>query len=67
MTDDTPPGTPPDRVHATLDAFYALYQELAPDLTKEQLELIYRRLERYAREIQDDVSRAPGGQGLGSS
>jgi hypothetical protein len=62
MTDDTT-STPPDRVHATLDAFYALYQELAPTLTKEQLELIYRRLERYAREIQDDAGRAPSDKG----
>jgi ribose 1,5-bisphosphokinase PhnN len=59
MTENTSSSTPHDSVLATLEAFYTIYQELLPSLTKAQLELLARRLERYTREVGDDMSRAP--------
>jgi hypothetical protein len=59
MIDDTAPLTPAGQLLLALDAFYALYHELLPSLTKEQVQLMYRRLDRFAREVDDDASRAP--------
>jgi hypothetical protein len=58
MNDDTPAlPSPAGRVLLALDAFYAIYREALPLLTKAQLDTILRRLDRYAREVDDDMSR----------
>ena len=59
MTDETPPPTPAGQVLLALDAAYTLYRELLPTLTNEQIRTIYRRLARFAHEVDDDATRAP--------
>ena len=49
--------TPAGRVLLALDAFYAAYRAALPALTREQLSRIERRLDRYAREVDDDATR----------
>ncbi len=58
MIDDTAPMTPAGQLLVALDNFYSLYRELLPSLTREQVQMLYRRLDSYAREVDDDASRA---------
>jgi hypothetical protein len=57
MDDEFSAGTPCGRVLTALDAFYAIYKAEFPALSKEKVRAILRRLDRYAREVDDDLSR----------
>jgi hypothetical protein len=57
MDDDLQTGTPCGRVLTALDAFYAIYKAEFPALSRQNLRTILRRLDRYAREVDDDSSR----------
>jgi hypothetical protein len=58
MNDDTPNATPAGQLLLLLEAFYSAYKTELPHLTAEQIRMIYRRLDRYAREVEDDAARA---------
>jgi len=59
MTDELSPVPPAGLVLVALDAFYAAYRQALPSLSKDQLLMIYRRLDHYTREVEDDATRAP--------
>ena len=52
-----PPLTPAGRLLVALDTFHAMYHDELPRLTRWQLQRILDRLDRYAREVDDDISR----------
>jgi hypothetical protein len=57
MDDELLSCTPCGRVLVALDAFYATYKAELPVLSKENVRAVLRRLDRYAREVDDDLSR----------
>lgn len=57
MDDELLAGTPCGRVLMALDAFYAIYKTELPALSRENVRAILRRLDRYAREVDDDSTR----------
>jgi hypothetical protein len=61
MNDDTHSATSAGRLLLLLEAFYTAYKAELPHLTAEQIRMLYRRLDRYAREVEDDSARADPG------
>jgi len=48
--------TPAGHLLQLLDTFYGAYQAARPELTRDQLLTLYRRLDRYIWQIDDDIS-----------
>jgi hypothetical protein len=58
MDDESQNPTPAGQLLLLLEAFYTAYKAELHQLTAEQIRTIYRRLDRYAREVEDDAARA---------